>query len=98
MWCVRVCAYLWWWCSVPVAGKYFESDATAAVLQHVLQLRGVVAHVLAVHFLYDVAHVKQALPVNHAAVKDSGDDQVVFFHSESYTLGRGRGGMMVLHL
>lgn len=78
--------YLWRCRSVTVAWEYFQRDSPAAVLQHLLQLRGVVADILPVYLLYDVAHVEQPLPVNHATMKDSGNDQVVFLYTKCHAL------------
>lgn len=83
------CVYLRGGGSVSVAREYFQRDSSAAVFEHLLQLRGVVADVLPVHFLYDVAHMEETLLVNHAPVKDSSDDKVVFLHTKCHAL-RGR--------
>lgn len=85
-----MCVYLRRRWSVPVAGEDFQRDPAAAVLEHLLQLGGVVAHVLPVHFLYDVAHVEEALPVDHAAVEDPRDHQVVLLHTKCHSLGGRR--------
>lgn len=72
--------------SLSVAREDFQSDPPAAVFEHLLQLSGIVADVLPVHLFDDVAHMEQTLPVNHAPVEDSSDDQVVFLHSKRHTL------------
>lgn len=81
--------YLWRCRSVPVTGEDLQRDASAAVFQHLLQLCGVVADILAIHLFNDVTHVEQALPVYHAAVEDPGNDQVIFFYTKGHAL-RGR--------
>lgn len=92
------CVYLWRCRSVAVAREYLQCDSPTAVFEHLLQLGGVVAHILSVHFLYDVAHMEQTLPVNHASVKDSSNDQVVFLHPKGHALKAGqRSSIMVLH-
>lgn len=88
----RVRVYLRRCRSVTVTGEYLQRDPAAAVFEHFLQLGGVVADVLPVHFLYDVTHMEQALPVNHAAMQDPSNDQVVFLHAKCHTLTQRGGG------
>lgn len=75
------------WCVwLLVAGQDLQHHTAAGLLQHLLEHFGVVAHLLAVHLLDDVAHVEQALLVNHATVEDPGYHQLAILHSERYSL------------
>lgn len=69
-----------------VAGQDLQHHAAARLLQHLLEHLGVVAHFLAVDLLDDVAHVQQALLVDHAAVKNPGNHQFTVLHSEGHSL------------
>lgn len=71
-----------------VAGENFEHDAAAGFLQHLLEHSRVVSYVLAVHFLYDVPYVQEALLIDHAAVQDPSDHQLAVINSERHALKR----------
>lgn len=78
--------HLSWRVRLLVTGEDLQHHAAAGLLQHLLQHLGVVPHLLPVHLLDDVAHVEQALLVDHAAVEDPGDHQLAVLDAKSHSL------------
>ena len=71
---------------VSITRQDLEGDAATAVLQQLLQLLGVAAHLAPVHLADDVAGVQHSLPVDHGAVEDPRDDQFTPLHPERHAL------------
>lgn len=86
MWCRPVLTDLSGCVWLLVAGQYLQHHAAACLLQHLLQHFGVVAHLFAIHLLDNVAHMEQALLIDHSTVEDPGNHQLPVFHSERHSL------------
>lgn len=80
-----------------VAGQYLQHHTAARLLQHLLEHFGVVANLLAVHLLDDVADVEQTLLVDHAPVEDPGNHQLAALYSEGDSLRTQSPNLMIAY-